>query len=90
MIDPRAGTTGMFGNLPTTTYKWSGMALDPVTRKMYCPPDGANATSVLIIDPATNGTDVTSLDTGLGALNGKYEGIVYVSSTGKVKWFFPF
>jgi hypothetical protein len=60
------------GNL-TGTLKWYGGVLAP-NGKIYCVPN--SATEVLIIDPATNTTDRTSISTGLSGSNKWYGGVL--------------
>ena len=55
-----SATTPAFSKgCPPPTRKWNGIAHAPSTGKRYAAP--ANADAVLVIDPMTNTTDVTTL-----------------------------
>lgn len=85
-----AGTLGMayttadvttLSGLGTANGKWQGAAIAPITGKLYAAP--FSATSVLVIDPATNMMDVSILG-GLGAQGAKWWGIAFAPPTNKL------
>ena len=61
--------------------KWRSIAFVPSVEKLFAAPYDAD--SVLIIDPATNATDDTTL-AGFGGGRGKWSGIAYAPTSGKL------
>ena len=89
VIDPVANTTDtntiLWSQVGTDTPlvggHWQGIIYVDIVGKLFCAP--ATSASVLIIDPSTNTTDVSAVDTGF-LTGGKYWGIAFSPVTQKL------
>lgn len=94
VIDPVTNVTDTSAMpIPTvpstnTTALWSSIAYEPLTQRLFAPPNDAG--DVLVIDPATNSTSLqpitrTISNTCSRPCSGqRWSGIVFVPSTGKL------